>query len=75
MAQLKDHEKDMIRIARGMIRDMIMGYSPKELGDDPARVCQGLSVIIGDTYDFESGETTCVTTNDSGDEHFPEDDK
>jgi hypothetical protein len=75
MAQLKDHEKDMIRIARSVIRDMAHGWSISELSDDPARVCQGLSVIVGDTYDFESGNVTCVTTNDSGDQHFPEDDR
>lgn len=75
MAQFTDHEKDTIQVARSVIRDLAMGYPIKELLVSPAEICRQLSDLVGDTYDFASGDVTCVTTNDSGDEHFPEDDR
>jgi hypothetical protein len=75
MAQLTDSEKETIRVACSVIRDMAMGWLLKDLQDQPVNICQKLSDLIGDIYDFESGDVTCVTTNDSGDQHFPEDDK
>ena len=75
MAQFTDREKDLIRVACSMIRDMAHGWTVEELTAQPFDVCQELSKLIGDTYNFENGTVTCVTTNDSGDQHFPEDDK
>ena len=75
MAQFTEREKEGIRVARSMIRDMAHGWPVKELAAQPVDICGELSKLIGDIYDFESGNTTCVTTNDSGDEHFPEDDR
>lgn len=75
MAQLSEREKEVIRVACSVIRDLTFEWPVKDLATPPADVCKGLSDLIGDTYDFENGTVTCVTTNDSGDEHFPEDDK
>lgn len=75
MANFTSREKDIIRIACSVIRDQSKGWSGAELQEQPESICQKLSDLIGDTFNFESGEVTCVTTNDSGDQHFPEDDR
>jgi|WetSurMetagenome_2_1015567.scaffolds.fasta_scaffold02344_4 hypothetical protein len=69
MAQFSNREKETIRVACSVIRDLTFGWPVKDLVTQPADVCKGLSDLIGDTYDFKNGIVTRVTTNDSGDQH------
>ena len=52
MTKLTDREKDVIRIARSVIHDLSVGYQTKELQEHPVDICNRLSALIGDTYDF-----------------------
>ena len=48
MAQLNQHEKDIVREARMMIRDMAAGWAIKELSTTPDNMCRQLSELVGD---------------------------
>ncbi len=49
-------EQETIALARSLIRDMAHGWPPKELAEDPRRVCERLSELLGEGYDFDDGE-------------------
>jgi hypothetical protein len=54
---MKLSKEDVLREARSVIRDLIYGFAEDELCEDPRVVCQNLSEILGEDYDFETGET------------------
>lgn len=49
-------EADILRQARSVIRDLAYGYPPKELVQTPERMCEQLSHILQEQYDFEKGD-------------------
>lgn len=49
-------EADILTQARSVIRDLAYGYPPKELVQTPERMCEQLSHILQEKYDFEKGE-------------------
>ena len=56
MSNLTPSEKDIIRIARSLIRDAAMDWARDEVIHSPEFVCEKLSEMLGEEYDFESGE-------------------
>lgn len=56
MAKLTPAHQDVIRMARSLIRDSAMNWARDELAADPEAVCEQLSGMIGEEYDFEKGE-------------------
>lgn len=48
MAQLSSKEKDIVREARMMIRDMAAGWAIKELSTTPENMRRQLSELIGE---------------------------
>lgn len=56
MARLTKSEKDTLRIARSVIRDLAHGWDARELQVVPQRICERLSALLGERYDFKTGE-------------------
>jgi hypothetical protein len=52
---MKLSQADTLRVARSVIRDMAHGWTVKELQAPPVDVCAALSAILGETYNFETG--------------------
>lgn len=48
-------QKDTIRLARCLIRDAAMNWSHDELAASPEDVCNQLSDMLGEKYNFETG--------------------
>ena len=57
MAQLTPEEQDYIEQARSIIRDLAHGYPVKELSGSPEEVCYRLSDMLGENYDFDTGDS------------------
>jgi hypothetical protein len=53
--KLTQTERETITIARSIIRDLMYGYREKELQAKPEEVCDRLSKIIGEKYNFSLG--------------------
>jgi hypothetical protein len=51
-------EKEAIRLARSLIRDMAHGWPVRELAETPEEVCRRLSAILREKYDFAHGNVT-----------------
>ena len=54
--KLTPAQADVIRLARSVIRDRAMDWAERELAESPRKVCERLSDLLGETYDFERGE-------------------
>ena len=54
-AKLTEREQDIVRVARSVIRDQAHGWQTAELAKDPRLVCEWLSQLVGETYDYEIG--------------------
>lgn len=48
MARLNQQEKDIVRTARRMIKDLEAGWAIKELSTTPDNMCRQLSELVGD---------------------------
>jgi hypothetical protein len=48
-------QKDTIRLARCLIRDAAMNWARDELAASPEDVCNQLSDMLGEKYNFETG--------------------
>ncbi len=55
---MTQEEKDTLRLARSLIRDLAFGWPVEELAERPDEVCKSLTALIGGSYDFDSGEDT-----------------
>jgi hypothetical protein len=55
MTYLKPAHQDVIRMARSLIRDAAMNWARDELAADPEAVCEQLSGMLGEEYNFEKG--------------------
>jgi len=53
-------QQDVLRMARSLIRDTAMNWARDELAADPEAVCEQLSGMLGEAYDFEKGEVIVV---------------
>jgi hypothetical protein len=52
---LASAQKDTIRLARCLIRDAATNWARDELAASPEDVCNQLSDMVGERYDFETG--------------------
>jgi len=59
-ARFMHDDAEVLRHARAMIRDLFHGWPVKELGGDPKEVCEKLSRLLGETYDFNVGDVEDV---------------
>ena len=55
-SKLTDTERKTLQLARSMLRDVAYGYATRELAADPRVVCERLSEILGERYDFDEGD-------------------
>lgn len=53
---LTEDEKAMVRTARSVIRDMAHDWPTKELLMAPGEVCRQLSLMLGEKYNFDTGD-------------------
>lgn len=53
---LMPEERDVLRLARSLIRDLAHGWPATELAAQPEEVCHQISEILDEDYDFEFGE-------------------
>lgn len=53
---LEPKERDVLRLARTLIRDMAHDWPVRELAAPPEDVCTQISDILDEDYDFEFGE-------------------
>jgi hypothetical protein len=58
MTNLTPDERNIIQLARSLIRDAAMNWARDELAASPEDVCTKLSEMLGEEYDFESGHPT-----------------
>lgn len=58
MPNLNKEEQELLRLARAVIRDQAFDYDERHLAADPRVVCDRLSAMIGETYDFPTGDCT-----------------
>lgn len=49
-------ERDLLREARNMIRDIDFGYAMDELHRMPRDLCDEITELLDDGYDFETAE-------------------
>lgn len=56
--KLNESQKDVLRIARSVIRDLAKGWTIKELQEPPEVICDKLSLMLRERYDFEEGKVT-----------------
>jgi hypothetical protein len=54
-SNMKQSDKETIEIARSIIRDLTFNYSIKELQMSPREICNRLSNLLGQQYDFDNG--------------------
>jgi hypothetical protein len=47
---------DVLCLARSLIRDLVHDWSEDELAASPQVVCEALTKMIGDEYDFDRGD-------------------
>lgn len=63
MATLSKQEQQVLYLARSLIRDLGHDWAPSETGVESfADVCAQLSKVLGEEYDYESGEVTKAAT-------------
>lgn len=57
-------QQDVLRLARSVIRDATYNYpvDSRILAADPKEVCQLLSEILGEEYDFDSSEAEPISS-------------
>lgn len=53
---LTAEQQNVLRNARSVIRDMASGWPEKSLAESPRSVCDKLSALLGERYDFVSGD-------------------
>lgn len=53
---LTPEQKDIIRVARSVIRDLVMNWGKEALISSPEEVCEQLSKLIDTSFNFETGE-------------------
>lgn len=53
---MKLSTQDTLRVARSVIRDMSHGWKESELQATPREICEMLSAILCETYNFETGD-------------------
>jgi hypothetical protein len=51
---LTPEQQDIIRTARSVIRDMAYGIRP--VAEPPVSVCDKLSALLGERYNFRTGD-------------------
>lgn len=54
--ELTDPQKDTLRKARSVIRDLLYGWSARELADRPEQIVKELNEILGEDWDFHKGD-------------------
>jgi hypothetical protein len=54
---LTPDEREVLRSARAALRDLAHGWPVGELHADPREVCAELSGLLGEPFDFDTGET------------------
>lgn len=60
--------QELLTLSRSMVRDVAHDWPVKELAGDPEDVCNRITEVLGDEYDFETGnDTTVVSGGHSGD--------
>ena len=50
-------ETETLILARSAIRDLVNGWDARELAENPVKIVARLTALIGDKYDFDSGES------------------
>ena len=51
-----EQQIETIELARSLIRDLAHGWTVSELAERPENICERLSQLLGESYDFEAGE-------------------
>lgn len=54
--ELTDPQKESLRKARGVIRELYYGYSVREMANRPEEVVQEINEILGENWDFHKGD-------------------
>jgi hypothetical protein len=54
--ELTEPQKDTLRKARTLIRDLVYGWSQRELADRPETIVQEINEILGESWDFHKGD-------------------
>jgi hypothetical protein len=60
MTYIKPAHQDVLRMARSLIRDAAMNWARDELVASPEAVCEQLSGMLGEEYNFEKGEVVAA---------------
>jgi hypothetical protein len=55
-----EREKNILQLARSLIRDAAFDWARDELAANPEEVCLSLSEMLGERYDFEKGEVVGI---------------
>lgn len=51
---------EVLNLARSLIRDAAYGWPSDDLAATPEEVCDKITQLLGDTYNFEKGEYTKI---------------
>lgn len=50
--------QDLLNLTRSMVRDVAHDWPADELAGDPEDICNRITKVLGDEYDFETGNDT-----------------
>lgn len=53
---MNKEEGATMRLARSLIRDMAQGWPVEELAEQPDKVCEEITILLGDKFNFDTGE-------------------
>lgn len=53
---VQDHDTELLKLARSVIRDMARGWLDNDLVVSPKELVERITERLGDNYDFERGE-------------------
>jgi hypothetical protein len=53
---MQNEEYELLLLARSMLRDIERGWPLRELCDDPRAVVDRITKVLGDGYNYETGE-------------------
>lgn len=56
MAYLSKDERDILALARSVIRDLSFDYGERDLACSPKEICDKLSAVLREKYDFDTNE-------------------
>jgi hypothetical protein len=56
LGRLTKAQREVLQHARSVIRDLARGWSRRDLARSPELVCEELSDLLGEDYDFEERE-------------------